>query len=167
MSRILGFMLGAVVILGLGQGVKGQGVVYYPPASGHMEVVPPVYPAPGAVGSQYLETFPTFGGTYQADPSYPAQQVVPYGTPTRPAPAARARGRAARGVRVYSRGYSQPPAPYATQLPRGQLEWPGSLMTPDYVPFSRFQSYGSGYGVSPYGSNFYGGYYKGFPMIGD
>ena len=49
------------------------------------------------------------------------QQYVPYGTQTRPAQAARVRGRAARGTRVYSRGYNQAPAPYATQLPRGQL----------------------------------------------
>jgi len=167
MSRILGFTLGVVAILGLGHGVKGQGVVYYPPASGHMEVVPPVYPAAGAVGSQHLETFPTFGSVYQTGPSYATQQVVPYGTQARPAPAARARGRAVRSPRVYSRGYSQAPAPYATQLPRGQLEWPGSFMAPGYTPYSRFESYGSGYGVSPYGSNYWGGYYKGFPMIGN
>jgi len=167
MSRIVGFMLGVVVTLGVGQVVKGQGAAYYPPASGHMEVVPPIYPAGGAVGGQYLETFPTFGGTYQANPFYSPQQVVPYATQTRPAAAARVRGRVVRGARVYSRGYSQAPAPFATQLPVGQLQWPGSVLAPGYTPFSRYQSYGSGYGVSPYGSNFWGGYYKGFPMIGN
>ena len=167
MSRILGLMLGVVVTLGVGQVVRGQGAAYYPPASGHMEVVVPSYPAPGAVGGQYLETFPTFGGTYQVNPFTPAQQVVPYSAQARPAAAARVRGRVARGTRVYSRGYSQAPSPYATQLPVGQLGWQGSVMAPGYTPFSRYQTYGSGYGISPYGSNFWGGYYKGFPMIGD
>jgi hypothetical protein len=167
MSRTLGFMLGAIVILSLGQGVKGQGVVNYPPAEGHMVIVPPLNPAPGAVGSPYVETFPRYGNTYQANPSYPVQQVVPYATQTRPAPAARGRVRLPRGTRVYSRGYAQAPAPYATQLPRGDLQWPGSYLTPGYSPYSRFQTYGQGYGVSPYGSNYWGGYYKGFPMIGN
>jgi hypothetical protein len=167
MFRIRGAFLGVVLISALGQVARGQSAAYYPPASGHMEVVPPVFPAPGAVGGQYIETFPTYGGTYQANPGYAGQQVVPYGTQTRIAPAARIRGRAVRNARVYSRGYSQPPAPYATQLPRGQLDWPGSVMAPGYTPYSRYQTYGSGYGVSPYGSNFWGGYYKGFPMIGN
>ena len=166
MSRIFGLMVGTVLTLVLSQGAMAQGVVYWPPASGHMEVNPPVYPAPGAVGAQYLETFPTYGATYQATPYY-SGQPVPYGTSTRTAPASRNRGRVARGTRVYSRGYSQAPAPYATQLPRGQLAWPGSVLAPGYTPFSRFETYGSGYGVSPYGSNYWGGYYKGFPMIGD
>ena len=131
-----------------------------------MNVVPPVYPAPGGVGSQYMETYPTFRGNNQAYAPYPGQQVVP-ATPARPAQAAKVRGRAARGTRVYSRGYNQAPAPYATQLPRGQLDWSGSAMAPGYTPFSRYQSYGQGYSVSPYGGNFWGGYYKGFPMIGN
>ena len=167
MNRILGFMLGAAAILGGGEAVRAQGVVYWPPASGHMEIVPPVYAGPGAVGGQYLETFPTFNGGYQPNAPSTTQSYVPYGTQTRPAQAAKARGRAARGTRVYSRGYNQAPAPYATQLPRGQLVWPGSALAPGYTPASRYQSYGNGYGVSPYGSNFWGGYYKGFPMIGD
>ena len=67
----------------------------------------------------------------------------------------------ARNLRV-TRTYSQPPVPFATQLPVGQLYWPDSYMTPNYGPWSRYQSYGSGYGRGPYGSSFYGGYYKGF-----
>jgi hypothetical protein len=167
MSRILPFLLVAMISVGLSQGVKGQGVVYYPPASGHMQIVPPVFTAPGAVGSPYIETFPAFGSVYQTGPSNATRQVVPYGTQVRPAPAPRVRGRAAKSPRVYSRGYNQAPAPYATQLPVGQLQWQDPVMTPGYTPFSRFGSYGSGYGVSPYGSNFWGGYYKGFPMIGN
>ena len=71
---------------------------------------------------------------------------------------------AARGTRTYSRGYSQPPAPYSTALPQGQIYWPGSALAPGYTPFSRYQSYGSGYGYGPYGSGYYSGYYKGFSL---
>jgi hypothetical protein len=49
-------------------------------------------------------------------------------------------------------------------LPVGQLYWPASAIAPAYAPSSRFESFESGYGRSPYGSNFYGGYYKGFPI---
>ena len=37
-------------------------------------------------------------------------------------------------------------------------------MAPNYTPYSRYQSYESGYGRGPYGSGFYSGYYKGFPL---
>ena len=125
-----------------------------------MEFVPPSYPAPGAVGGQYLETFPTFAGTIDSTGAYAVQPGVPYATQTRPA--TRVQGRNIRATRTYSRGYRQAPAPYATQLPQGQLYWPGSYLAPNYVPFNRYQNYGSGYGRGPYGSSFYGGYYKGF-----
>jgi hypothetical protein len=159
MSRILGNLLALGVIVTFASGARAQSVADYPPAAGHMEYIPPVIPAPGAVGGQYVETFPNYGGYYYQPGPYGAQQITPYVQAT-----PRTRARIARGVRTYSRGYSAPPAPYATQLPTGQLYWPGSFMAPAYTPFSRFQSYGSGYGVSPYGSSFYGGYYKGFPL---
>jgi hypothetical protein len=162
MSRTFGILLAAGLILGFGSGVRAQDAANYPPASGHMQYIPPVNPAPGAVGSQYVETFPTFGGYYYQPAPYAGQQITPY---VQVAP--RTRGRFARGVRTYTRGYSGysvAPAPYATQLPQGHLYWPGSFMAPDYTPYSRFQPYGSGYGVSPYGSSFYGGYYQGHPL---
>lgn len=164
MGRNLGIMFGAWFLFGLVSGVSAQGVVDYPPATGHMEFVPPSFPANAAVGGQYLETFPTYAGTLAPSGAYATQPGVPYATQTRPAVAARVRGRNVRPMRTYSRGYSQPPAPYATPLPQGQIYWPGSYMAPNYVPFSRYQSYGSGYGRGPYGSGFYGGYYKGFSL---
>ncbi len=166
MGRILGVMFGGWLLLGLVSEVSAQGVVYYPPAEGNMVYVPPSYPAPGAVGGQSLETFPSFRGTFDSTGAYVVQPGVPYATQGPPVAAVRVRGRNLRATRTYSRGYSQAPAPYATQLPQGQLYWPGSYMTPNYVPFSRYQSYGSGYARGPYGSNFYGGYYKGF-LLGD
>jgi hypothetical protein len=162
MRRKLGFMFGAWIFAGLVSGVNAQGVVGYAPATGHMEFVPPSYPALGAVGGQYLETFPSFAGSFDSSGAYAVQPGVPYATQTRPAIGPRVLGRNNRATRTYSRGYNQAPAPYATQLPQGQLYWPGSYMTPNYVPFNRYQSYGYGYGRGPYGSNFYGNYYKGF-----
>ena len=56
-------------------------------------------------------------------------------------------------------------------FPKASFTGPGLPWRSGYTPFSRYQTYGSGYNQSPYGSNFYGGYYKGFPMafpmIGD
>jgi len=158
MGRTLEVMFGAWLLLGLVSGVSAQGVVNYPPASGYFVYIPPSYPAPEAFGSQYVETFPSFAGSFGSTGAYAVQPGVPYATETRPAAAARVRGRNHRATRTSS----QPPAPYATQLPQGQLYWPDSYMTPNYTPVSRYQSYGSGYGRGPYGSNFYTGYYQGF-----
>ena len=158
MSRIPEVMFGAWLLLGLVSGVSAQAVVNYPPATGNMVDVPPSYPAPEAFGGQYVETFPSFAESFDSSSVYAVQPGVPYATQTRPATAARLRGRNLRATRTYS----QPPAPYAMQLPQGQLYWPDSYLTPNYVPLNRYQSYGSGYGRGPYGSNFYGGYYKGF-----
>ncbi|MBV8129683.1 MAG: hypothetical protein JO114_18700 [Planctomycetaceae bacterium] len=158
MSRIPEVMFGAWLLLGLVSGVSAQAVVNYPPATGNMVDVPPSYPAPEAFGGQYVETFPSFAESFDSSSAYAVQPGVPYATQTRPATAVRVRGRNLRATRTYS----QAPAPYATQLPQGQLYWPDSYLTPNYVPLNRYQSYGSGYGRGPYGSNFYGGYYKGF-----
>jgi hypothetical protein len=161
MSRIFGYMVGACLLVVLMPGAQAQGVVNYPPADGMMYAIPPQYPAPGGFGGQYTQTYPAYPqGYYGANPYVVQQQGVPSTSQVAP----RVRGRAARGARSYSRGYSQPPAPYSTPLPQGQIYWPGSFMAPGYTPFSRYQSYGSGYGNGPYGSGFYGGYYKGFPM---
>lgn len=162
MRRILGGMFVAWILAGLVSGANAQGVVGYPPADGHMVYIAPSYPAAGAVGGQYVETYPSFAGSYGSAGAYAVQPGFPYATQTRPAIGATARGRNVRATRTYSRGYSQGPAPYATQLPVGQLYWPGSYVAPNYTPFSRYQNYGSGYGRGPYGSNFYGGYYHGY-----
>ena len=103
-----------------------QDAAKYPPAAGHMTVIPPNFVAPGSVGGNYVETFPAFGGTYQPA-AYVAQPVAPSRYTMTPRP----RARLQRGARVYSRGYNQAPAPYATQLPQGQLYWPNSSLRRD------------------------------------
>jgi hypothetical protein len=163
MSRIAGCMLGFCLVLVLTSGAHAQSVLNYPPADGMMYTVPPEYAAPGGLGAAYVETPP--GSTVATAPdAYSAQPATPYYYRAAPAATRRAKALGARGVRSYTRGYSQPPAPYSTALPQGQIYWPGSLMAPAYTPSSRYQTYGSGYGRGPYGSGFYSGYYKGFPM---
>ena len=162
MSRMYGIIVASCLLLGSVPGAEAQYVVEWPPATGYFTAVPPSYPAPGAVGAQYMETFPTFMGSYDSTGAYMMQQAVPYQAQSAPAAAARPRGRNLRAARTYSRGYNQAPAAYATPLPQGQLYWPGSYLAPAYTPYSRYQSLGSGYATSPYGSNLYPGYYKGF-----
>ncbi|QEH32887.1 hypothetical protein OJF2_13720 [Aquisphaera giovannonii] len=154
---LLGFgCLLASSSLGYGQ------VVDYPPADGQMTFVPPIFPAAGAVGAHSVETFPAFAGVYEVLP----REAQPLASTEAPAARARAkvRGRQARVARNYARGYSQGPAPYDMQLPMGQLPGQGGVPTIDYAPSSRFQTFGQGYDVSPYGSNFFGGYFRGFPL---
>jgi len=164
MSRNFRFVIGAFLLSVLIPAAQAQGVVNYPPADGMMYAPAPVFPAPGGFGGNYAQTYPSYsqGGYYAASPNtVQSQPRVPATNPVAP----RFRGRAAaRGARTYNRGYNQPPAPYATPLPQGQLYYPGSALAPNYTPFSRYQGYGSGYGYSPYGSGYYTGYYKGFSL---
>jgi hypothetical protein len=125
-----------------------------------MVVIPPMMPAPGGVGGDYFETFPALAPIYEPTP---APAVVQPAAPGSRVVVPRVRGRVLRGARTYTRGY-RAPAPLATPLPQGQLYWQGSYMAPGYAPFSRYQTYGQGYIQSPYGSNFWGGYYKGFSL---
>jgi len=48
------------------------------------------------------------------------------------------------------------------QLPTGSLYWPGANSGILYSPEMRYQSYGGGYGRSPYGSVDHGSMYKGW-----
>ncbi len=131
-----------------------------------MGFVPPTAVNPAAVGSPYMETFPSFAGTYGFPLGLTVRPVTPFTTTTRPAAVARGRVRRPRAARAGNGVVNATPPPYATQLPTGQLYWPGSGVSPNYSPYSRYQSYGSGYSRGPYGSNFYGGLWKGF-WLGD
>jgi hypothetical protein len=161
MRRAFGILAGATLLAVLLPGARAQGVVSYPPADGMMYAPAPVFPAQGGFGEQYLQSYPANAPAYYTTaPNMVPRQAVP--ATAQPAP--RVRGRVARGARTYSRGYSQPPAPYSTSLPQGQLYYPGSVLSPGYTPFARYGSYGGGYGYGPYGSGYYSGYYKGFSL---
>ena len=154
-------VLGVGCWFGFAAAGHGQ-VLDYPPAGGQMQIIPPVFPAAGAVGAGTVETFPACGGVFDVIP-YEVQPVTPV-EDLRTTRRVGARTRPVRVTRKYVRPGSQPPAPYATPLPVGQLPGQGGLPAIDYAPGSRFDTFGQGYDVSPYGSRFFGGYFRGFPM---
>lgn len=85
-----------------------------------------------------------------------------------PVNAGRAR-REARTQRAYAQGRDQTPAPFRRPLPRGSFEPMNNIPAglPMYSPYARYQSYGQAYGMGPYGSNYYSGYWHGYaPMQG-
>lgn len=114
--------------------------------------------ADGSFGGGYIQHYPGYlygvhGNQWAAyfgnPPPVTAYMVVPV-TPEEPT------------TRVYNRGYNQAPAPYRRALPRGQAILPNGLPPSGFVPPLRTQTYGWGYGVGPYGTNYYSGMYKGF-----
>ncbi|WP_165232219.1 hypothetical protein [Aquisphaera insulae] len=162
MRHFASMVLGVGCWLGIAATGHGQ-VLDYPPAGGQMRIIPPVFPADGAVGAGTVETFPAFGGIYEVIPSE-VQPVASAEESTRAVRRIGARTRPVRATRRYARAGSQPPAPYGTPLPMGQLPARGGFPAIDYGPGSRFDTFGQGYDVSPYGSRFFGGYFRGFPM---
>jgi hypothetical protein len=56
------------------------------------------------------------------------------------------------------------PAPYGTPLPQGRLNGAGMPTPPLYAPYTRYQTYGAAYGMGPYGSNYYSGFWHGQPI---
>ncbi|WP_337177235.1 hypothetical protein [Paludisphaera sp.] len=72
-----------------------------------------------------------------------------------------------RAPRETLRNRYAPPPPYRRALPRGNYEALNDMPAgvPTYSPYARHQTYGNAYGMGPYGSNFYSGWWKGYtPM---
>jgi len=73
-----------------------------------------------------------------------------------------------RGLLGRRRVYTQAaggPAPYRSTLPQTRIYGDGSIMTPNgYSAANRGQTYGEGYGLGPYGTNYYSEYYQGRPV---
>jgi hypothetical protein len=73
-----------------------------------------------------------------------------------------------RGLLGRRRVYTQAaggPAPYRTPLPQTRIYGDGSIMAPNgYSPANRVQTYGEGYDLGPYGSNYYSEFYQGRPV---
>jgi hypothetical protein len=66
--------------------------------------------------------------------------------------------------RVYTQA-SGGPAYYRNQLPQTRIYGDGSIMAPNgYSPANRQQTYGEGYGLGAYGTNYYSNYYQGRPI---
>lgn len=81
-----------------------------------------------------------------------------------PKAAARTNRRAPRATLRYA---NDPPAPYRRALPRGNFDELNNMPAgvPTYSPYARYQTYGQAYGMGPYGSNTYSGWWKGYtPM---
>ena len=139
------------------------------------------YPYPGVIESRF--------GTYFSTPIIPgvpetaieaatinAANAARQGIDLRAEAAARDAADAAKGernvvrkdgsTRTYARGYNRPPAPFRRALPRGDLGDINSGFTPStYSPAARMQTYGQAYGMGPYGTNYYSGYWHGYaPM---
>lgn len=120
--------------------------------------------ADGSFGGNYVEHYPGFvygppgdrwaayfGNPY-AMPIYPIAPVVPE-TETEAAP---------RETQVYTRGYNQPPAPYRRGLRRGRAIMPNGAPPAVYmIPSREMTTRGWGYGIGPYGTDYYSGMYKG------
>lgn len=72
-----------------------------------------------------------------------------------------------RAPRTTLRNANNPPAPYRRALPRGNFEDLNNVPAgvPVYSPYARYQTYGQAYGMGPYGSNQYSGWWKAYaPM---
>lgn len=130
----------------LGSGVDGGfGNTYIQP--------PPVTGIPGnrwsmLGGPSYFEGIP-----YEAEIAHDSPFVT-----APPVAAAPVQGRR------NGRKVAGPPAPYGTPLPQGRLYGQGMPTPPLYAPSSRYQAYGAAYGMGPYGSNYYSGFWHGQPI---
>lgn len=139
------------------------------------------YPYPGIVESRFGTFFSTpiipgvpesrleaatIEATNAAHAGIEADQVAPAAAEAEKNAVGKAATRKA--TRTYARGYNRPPAPFRRVLPRGDLadlNLPAQGIVPAYTPDSRYQTYGQSYGMGPYGTNHYSGYWHGYaPM---
>ena len=168
MKRLIGIILSVGIALGLSAGAQAQSVVDWPPATGHMQFLPPSFPGPGAVGAQYVETFPSFAGMVEPQMAGAVQGGAYLNSACAAIRRTRQSAQAspARCPGTAAKARFRPPLSTRLRCRSGSFPGPAAAITPDYAPSSRYDSMESGYGRSPYGSSFYGGYYKGFPITG-
>jgi hypothetical protein len=155
MSRLVGSVLGLVLVLVVGQPARAQapGSVYGGFGLNYMQ--------PVRSGSYVLDRWwmvqptPIIGATVPP-PAMVRQPVV------QPTPAGRL-PRSARATRSFGRLNNRPMSAVstATPLPTGSLYWPAGVGAPLYSPAQRYATYGQGYGVGPYGVVNYNMGYKG------
>ena len=169
MKRVFGIGLASTLAIGLASTVSAQEFGF--PGEVVDGLVEGSGVADGSFGSTYVQPPPVtgipgnrwsmLGGPiyFEGVPYeyYEEEEFVPPFLVNPPPAAPRAKGRNGRKI-------AQPPAPYGTPLPRGRLYGAGMPTPPLYAPFNRHQSYGAAYGLGPYGSNYYSGYWHGQPI---
>lgn len=142
MRHIFAALLAASLAVGVGSTSRAQDI----------------FAADGSFGGGYIQHYPGYLYGPHGDRWY-----AYFGNPP-PAAAYMIAPAAPEEERVYTRGYDQTPAPYRRALPRGRATLPNGLPPSGYVPGLRGQTYGWGYGTGPYGTNYYSGMYKGWPI---
>ena len=150
MTRVFGMVLASSLAVGLAS-----------IASAQESVLP--NDVDGAFGTPYVQPPPVSGvpgnrWDMLAGPSY--AEGIPYGGAFVEQRPARAGLRSRNTPQTYARG----PAPYRTALPTTRLYGAGGFMPSTYTPYNRAQAYGEAYGMGPYGSNYYSGYWHGQPI---
>ncbi len=134
MSRMYGIIVASCLLLGSVPGADAQYVVEWPPQRAtsprSLRVIQPL----GRWARQYMETFPTFTGSYDSTGAYMMQQAVPLsGT-----------------VRTGSRGQTQGPQSAGSQNVQSRLQpgtgrvrnavAPGSALLARVVPGPRLHT---------------------------
>jgi len=143
MKRIFPALLALSLTVGLGSAARGQDL----------------FATDGSFGGGYIQHYPGYlygphGNRWYAYFGNPPSDAAYYAVPATP-----------EEPQVYTRGYDQAPAPYRRALPRGQAFLPNGLPPSGYTPLLRDQTQGGwSYGVGPYGTNYYSGMYKGWPI---
>ncbi len=159
MSRLIGSFLAVVFVAVAGPSARAQ--------------MPAPLPAYGGFGFEYTQPIPSntllLDRFWMVEPTPSVVAPMPR-TAAVPQPVAQPAntGRVARATRtgrtfsrIVARPYNRAGIQTATPLPTGSLSWNGVGSVPLYSPAQRYATYGSGYGVSPYGSVDYGAQYKG------
>jgi hypothetical protein len=158
MSRVTGWVLAMGLVAVAGQPARAQ----MPTAvnGGFGVEYTQTIPANSLVLDRWwmLETTPRMGSALPQNATVVRPAAV---QPVAPGRVARAHRTSRSTARMSSRPVTSAVVQPGTPLPTGSLYWPEAIGMPLYSPSQRYASYGYGYGVSPYGTAYYGAY-KGY-----
>jgi len=118
----------------------------------------------GSFGGNYVERYPGFiygppgnrWAAYFANPY--AGPIYPLAPPYAVSPEAED---GPEETQVYTRGYTQGPAPFRRGLRRGRAVMPNGAPPAVYMIPREMTTRGWGYGIGPYGTDYYSGMYQG------
>jgi hypothetical protein len=173
-KRVLGMIPASVLAIGLASTVNAPAQEFVFPGAVIDDSPAGDAVVSGAFGINYTQPPPVTGipgnrwnmlagPSYVEGMPYAEATATPYDDPFVANPPAAAAPRA-RGRRN-GRAVATVPPPYLTPLPITRLQGEGGLMPPVYAPFVRQRTYGAGYGMGPYGSNYYSNFWHGQPII--